>query len=308
MSKQIHNSNLKKIGSGSLALTLAMTMVGCATTKPSPLLQEATAVVRAAESDAAVPQYASIDLQRAQQQLEAARKATEKGEPLPVRDHYAYLAKQSGLTATARAKLKTNEAVLAKGETERTRIQLQSRERDVGEARAMASAERNRANMSEAEAARLDAEARALKERSDALAAELAELKAKPTDRGLVLTLGDVLFDTGKSVLKPGAQSTVARLATFLQAHPERKLQIEGFTDSVGSDSSNLELSSRRADSVKAALISQGVDPSRITTKGYGEAYPVASNDENGGRQLNRRVEVVIGNNDAAVPERTASR
>ncbi len=125
--------------------------------------------------------------------------------------------------------------------------------------------------------------------------AELEALKATPTPRGLVLTLGDVMFDTGRSELKSGGMRKIDQLAQFLTEHPERRVQIDGFTDSVGTDAYNEELSQRRADAVKAALVSRNVDPGRISTEGYGKAYPVASNNDSGGRQLNRRVEVVIG-------------
>jgi outer membrane protein OmpA-like peptidoglycan-associated protein len=104
-----------------------------------------------------------------------------------------------------------------------------------------------------------------------------------------------VLFDTGRSELNPGAARKLDQLSEFLMEHPERRVQIDGFTDSVGSDSYNQDLSQRRADSVKAALISRGVDPSRIGSQGYGKSFPVANNVDSGGRQLNRRVEVVIG-------------
>ena len=144
----------------------------------------------------------------------------------------------------------------------------------------------------------------AANEQASRLQDEIQQLKAKPTDRGLVLTLGDVLFDTGRSELNSGASRKLDQLAQFLAAHPDRRVQIDGFTDSVGTDSYNQELSQRRADSVKTALLTRGVDPSRISTEGYGKAFPVASNTDSGGRQLNRRVEVVIGgdNNSPIAP------
>jgi outer membrane protein OmpA-like peptidoglycan-associated protein len=111
----------------------------------------------------------------------------------------------------------------------------------------------------------------------------------------LVLTLGDVLFDTGRAELNPGAGRKLDQLAQFLSEHKERRVQIDGFTDSIGSDSYNEELSRRRADAVKSALLVRGIDSSRISTQGYGKAFPVANNTDSGGRQLNRRVEVVIG-------------
>jgi len=137
--------------------------------------------------------------------------------------------------------------------------------------------------------------------------AELEQLKATPTPRGSVMTLGDVLFDTGRAELKPGAARKLDQLVQFLMEHPERRVQIDGFTDSVGSDSYNEELSQRRADSVKAALLSRGVDASRISTEGYGKAYPVANNSDSGGRQLNRRVEVVIGNSSQPIAPRSGT-
>jgi outer membrane protein OmpA-like peptidoglycan-associated protein len=109
------------------------------------------------------------------------------------------------------------------------------------------------------------------------------------------MTLGDVLFDTGRAELNPGAARKLDQLSQFLTEHPDRRVQIDGFTDSVGTDSYNEDLSRRRADAVKSALMSRGVDSTRISTQGYGKAYPVADNNDSGGRQLNRRVEVVIG-------------
>ena len=136
--------------------------------------------------------------------------------------------------------------------------------------------------------------ARTAEDRAKALEQELADLKGKKTDRGIVVTMGDVLFDTGKATLKPGAYATVDRLATVLKQDASRKVLIEGHTDSVGSDEYNQSLSERRAQSVQAALFERGVEASQISTVGKGETTPVASNDNAAGRQQNRRVELVF--------------
>jgi OmpA-OmpF porin, OOP family len=137
-------------------------------------------------------------------------------------------------------------------------------------------------------------EAQKAAQRATSLEQELADLKAKKTDRGLVLTLGDVLFDTGKATLKPGAYATIERLATALKEVPSRKVMIEGHTDSVGSDEYNQMMSQNRAQSVQSALMERGVQSNQITTMGKGESTPVASNDDAGGRQQNRRVELIF--------------
>jgi outer membrane protein OmpA-like peptidoglycan-associated protein len=136
--------------------------------------------------------------------------------------------------------------------------------------------------------------ARTAEDRATALERELADLKGKKTDRGVVVTMGDVLFDTGKATLKPGAYATVERLAAVLKEDAARKVLIEGHTDSVGSDEYNQSLSERRAASVQAALFERGVEASQISTVGKGETTPVASNDDAAGRQQNRRVELVF--------------
>ena len=120
------------------------------------------------------------------------------------------------------------------------------------------------------------------------------DIQAQQTERGLLVTLGDVLFETGKAQLLSPAFPRLDKLAEFLRQYPDRRLLIEGYTDSVGGDSYNLELSQRRAESVRMALIQRGIDPGRITIRGYGESYPVADNANAEGRALNRRVEVVI--------------
>lgn len=123
---------------------------------------------------------------------------------------------------------------------------------------------------------------------------ELAALQAEKTDRGMVMTLGDVLFETGKADLMPGAMNTINRLAQFMRQYSDKKLQIEGHTDSIGSVSFNLRLSEDRANAVRTALLAEGVSNSRMETIGFGMGRPVATNATAEGRQRNRRVEIVI--------------
>lgn len=161
----------------------------------------------------------------------------------------------------------------------------------------------------EAEKARLEAEkarqeAAAAEAKAKKLEAQIVDLQASQTERGLVLTLGDVLFDTGKNDLKAGAYAVIEKLAAFLKEYPNRKAQIEGFTDSVGSDDYNLGLSIRRAESVRNALNGRGIELDRILYRGYGEAFPVASNKTREGRQRNRRVEVVISDENGVIADR----
>ncbi|MDD2899290.1 MAG: OmpA family protein [Desulfuromonadaceae bacterium] len=131
---------------------------------------------------------------------------------------------------------------------------------------------------------------------------ELSELQGQLTDRGIVLTIGDVLFATGKSNLNVSAQSSMDKIAGFLQKKQNRNLLVEGHTDSVGNEQYNQELSEQRAASVKNALVSRGIAGERVVTIGYGEKYPLAGNDTAVGKQRNRRVEAIILN-EGVTPE-----
>jgi outer membrane protein OmpA-like peptidoglycan-associated protein len=271
---------------------VALALGACASAPPpNAALETARAQVSAAEADPNVAQYDALDLQAARQDLTAAETAN-KNRDEPQTDQMAYIAAQTARLAQERAAAKAYDARIAQGTAERDRIQAQARAREANRA----VAERNAAVL----------QANAATVQSAQLQAEVDALKAKQTDRGIVLTLGDVLFDTGRATLNPGAAMKLDRLAAFLNEHPDRRVQVEGFTDSVGGDAYNQDLSERRAEAVKAALTMRGIDPSRVATEGYGKAYPVASNSDSGGRQLNRRVEVVIGNANTPIAPRSA--
>ena len=132
----------------------------------------------------------------------------------------------------------------------------------------------------------------------------MKELEGKKTDRGIIITLGDVLFDTDRAELKSGGTRNLQKLATFLKANPLRKVMIEGFTDSTGTQAHNEDLSNQRASSVRNALMGMGVSLDSIGARGFGEAYPVASNDNAAGRQLNRRVEIVVSDDTGTIAPR----
>jgi len=127
-------------------------------------------------------------------------------------------------------------------------------------------------------------------------------LETRDTARGLIVNLSDVLFDTGKWTLKPGAREKLAKISGIILSHPGLKLEVEGHTDSVGSDEFNQTLSERRAFSVRDFLVQEGINGSSITATGFGESRPVASNDTATGRQLNRRVEMVVSGDIIGTP------
>jgi OmpA-OmpF porin, OOP family len=130
---------------------------------------------------------------------------------------------------------------------------------------------------------------------SELKAAQLEqELHARQTPQGTVLTLADVLYESGKAILRPGAVNRLQPLANYLKAHPQVSATIEGFTDSRGSPEHNQQLSQARAQTVKEFLVGEGIDPGRIIARGKGEDYPIASNNTAAGRQQNRRVEVLL--------------
>ncbi len=209
-------------------------------------------------------------------------------------DHGVYLADRLIRTAEAEGLARFAEQHAQDLGREREQLLAEARTRDLAIARADASAAAAAARDAQldAEQQRLAADQARLD--ADAARAQLAELQARETERGLVVTLGDVLFETGRAELKPGATRNLDQLAEALRSDDRSQVAIEGHTDSTGSRNFNLDLSLHRAQSVQAYLIGHGVNPARITVRGMGPDFPVADNASSGGRLQNRRVEVIV--------------
>jgi len=285
-----------------VAVASALLGLGACETTPdsSALLEQARGAVTQAEANPNVTKYAPTELDRARKLLvNAESSAKEKGANDKIAAHYAYLTTQMARIAEQRAQEQSAMARIKAGETERQQILLSAREHEANQAVAQAQA-------AQADAQQLRTQATQAQAEAQRLAAQLENVQASQTSRGLVLTLDDVLFDTGKAQLKPGAQRSIDQIAAFLNENPDRRVQVEGFTDSRGADDYNLELSQSRADAVAMAIIKRGIDAQRVRALGYGEQFPVASNTNDGSRQLNRRVEIIVSNGDAAIPSRAA--
>lgn len=275
----------------SVVAIAALTGFGCASVpERNSALEQARAAYHAAASDPTVAKQAGVELRTAAQALQRAENAWRDDEDQRVVEHRAYLARQRVEIARAAAQQRAAEQQIESATAERERVRLEARTREAEQQASAAQQARQ--------------EAQAARSRAQELESRLEELQAKRTDKGLVLTLGDVLFDTGSAVLKPGSARRMDQLASVLREYPEATITVEGFTDSTGSQSLNQRLSEERANAVRNALGARGIDASRITAVGYGAAAPVASNATPAGRQLNRRVEVVISTQGAPTASR----
>jgi outer membrane protein OmpA-like peptidoglycan-associated protein len=253
---------------------LAAVLAACASApQRNDQLETARMEVQQLSADPMAQQAAGKDLDAARASLSQADTAFQQKEPPGKVNQLAYLAERHAQAGEARISEARARQQVAKSQEDRERILLESRERETAAAKNQAAAAQ-----SELASARQ----------------EIQDLQAKQTDRGLVMTLSDVLFDTGRATLKPGADRDLDRLAQALKDNPNTRVMIEGHTDSVGGDDYNQQLSERRAESVASALRLRGVPSDRYEAKGLGKAFPVASNDSQAGRQQNRRVEIVF--------------
>jgi OmpA-OmpF porin, OOP family len=244
---------------GIVVVSSAALLAACAG-RSTEALEESRSAVAAARADPEVVAQAPEQLAEAEQALGLVESAARGGADQDEVDHLAYLGEQRAETAQALADERVALAQIDQLGEERDALLIEARDRHI-----------------------------------EVLETELAELRADRTERGLVVTLGDeVLFDVDQAELKPGGMQQLARVAEFLREHPDRKVLIEGHTDSTAPDTYNLALSQRRANAVEDFLITQGVEPTRISAIGYGEQLPIATNDTAAGRQANRRVEIVV--------------
>jgi outer membrane protein OmpA-like peptidoglycan-associated protein len=277
----------------------AVLLASCASAPTKPAgSAEVRAKLTALQADPALANSAPVAMKDAETAVTVAE-MTQKD--LALAAHRVYIADRKVDTARALAQTQSAEAE-RKSLTEageKARLDARTREADLAKSDALVaraeSAEQKlltgqaRENADAAQLAANNSQQQAIE-----LQRQLEILQARPTDRGLVLTLGDTLFATGKSELKSGATVNLDRLTAFMNEYPQRTASIEGYTDSMGSDEMNQSLSQRRADAVKGYLVGQGVSSARLSASGRGENSPVADNESAAGRQQNRRVEVVI--------------
>jgi outer membrane protein OmpA-like peptidoglycan-associated protein len=314
-------------------LTIAALLSACSSLPTNTsLLEQTRSDYVAAQTSSNVSTYASLEMKQASEAMGRANTAADHSESSEKVDQLAYVAKQKIALTQEVAKQKAAEAASVASAKERDQMRLDQRTMEANREKANAEQAKMNAAMSQSEAAESqrkaqlaqadaaasqrrtqDAQADAAESqrktqdaqaRSAQLEAELSDLAAKKTERGMVITLGDVLFGTGKSNLSPAGIRTAQKLATVLQKNPERTVLIEGFTDSTGSRPSNQDLSERRADAVRTALQEMGVANTRIATRGYADAHPVASNNNAQDRQMNRRVEIILSDANGKVLQR----
>lgn len=233
----------------------------------------------------AMASNARIELRDAEAAVQLAEQPLDRDEAT-LADHRIYMADRMVEIARATGTTRQMEADRKRLGEERDAARLAARTLEADTARADADTARS----SEMEAAAVSAKA------AQEMQRQIDELEAEATERGLVLTLGDVLFATGSADLRGGSNRNLEKLVDFLNTYPDRNVLIEGHTDNVGSAQFNQTLSLKRADSVRRYLTDHGVQSRRLSVSGLGLERPVAGNESAMGRQQNRRVEVIIEN------------
>lgn len=290
-------TTLGRVLTGALSMAMAAFMtVGCGTTN-TRALQTARVLYSQAQNNPDIALNASASLNEAALVLQKAEREEDPAE----QRHLAQLAETRTRQAMAEAQAKQAEKQAAELREQRNRMLIQDRERESAAARSQARISRQQAEQAQARAETATREmqiaqtqAQQARQENIELQKQLEGLQAKETERGLILTLSDIYFRVNRAELEPGAALNLSRLADFLRKHPDRRVLIEGHTDSSGTPAYNASLSQQRANSVRDLLIANGVNPNQVTAKGYGESFPVATNMTVAGRQQNRRADIVL--------------
>ena len=274
------------------SLLVMAVLVGACSSMPktTSMLDQSRSDYQVAQSNPKVANYASVEMRQAGEALDKANIAANQNESIENIDKLAYIAKQKIALTQEVAKQKSAEADVANSSKERDQVRLDQRSKEVNQARMETRGAQGDAAQAQAHAAKLEQ--------------QLADLSASKTDRGLVITFGDVLFGVDQARLNSNGMLMAQKVADVLQQNPERNVMIEGFADSTGSTSHNQELSERRATAVYIVLKEMGVASGRASVRGYGESYPVAANDTKENRQLNRRVEIILSDTDGKISSR----
>jgi outer membrane protein OmpA-like peptidoglycan-associated protein len=286
--------NRKTHIAGILFTALAAVLVfGCASTTPQlSNVDSARSAYKKIADDKEIKQYAPVQLYQAEQQYHKLNDAVSRYADKEEVDHLAYVLQQRVELArmTAQHQMATNQINQINKEQAQIKSDLQTAESQYAKERAEQAAleakqAQERANLLVQQA-----------QQTSSLEQQMKQIKSASVseqDRGIVLTL-EHMFDFGKATLKSDAEQNLNSLAQVLKQNPDRNVIIEGYTDSTGPAPYNEQLSRERARAVVSYLVSQGINRERLTAKGYGESYPIASNENAAGRQRNRRVDVVV--------------
>ncbi|OGB26864.1 MAG: flagellar motor protein MotB [Burkholderiales bacterium RIFCSPLOWO2_02_FULL_57_36] len=286
-------------------LGIAILVGACSSTpRTTSLLDQTRSDYVLAQNNPNVAKYAPLEMKQAGEALGQANAAAKDKDSAEKIDKLAYVAKQKIALTQEAAKQKSAEADVASAGKERDQLRLDQRTNEADQARRNAEQSRLAAQVAQGEAAEAERKTQEARARTAQLEAQLADLAAKKTERGMVITLGDVLFGTDMARLNPDGMRTAQKLADVLQQNPQLTVLVEGFTDSTGTSAHNQELSERRATAVRNALQEMGVGRDRVAIRGYGEAYPIAANNTAENRQWNRRVEIILSDANGKVMQR----
>lgn len=261
----------------SLFLSFICLLTACGAPKKMVQLEDASEFYNTVSRDPMVVRNATLELDDAKRSLQKAHKHWEEGAEKGVVEHYAYMTDQQLAIAQYRAKLIENEDSLSSLTLEYQKAQLAANQQDVVDSKILAKREN-----------------REMVAKASTLQRQMTELQAQQTDRGLVLTLGHELFDGNNASLLPEAVEKIGKVAGFMNEYSEQHVLIEGHTDTIGDASYNQELSARRAEAVKFALVLKGVEAERVVTRGLGESSPKVANIGRLARLSNRRVEIIF--------------